>query len=84
MHKTVPVGLLSCVSVGNYMNEWMKTVLLCAAVCPQWINNLETERRYAGWPSNVQELLRPTFPGVIRQIRKNFHNLVRSSEPLEI
>lgn len=25
----------------------------------------------------MQELLRPTFPGVIRQIRKNFHNLVR-------
>uniref|UniRef100_A0A8C4EQC6 UDP-glucose ceramide glucosyltransferase-like 1 n=1 Tax=Dicentrarchus labrax TaxID=13489 RepID=A0A8C4EQC6_DICLA len=32
---------------------------------------------YSSWPYNVQELLRPTFPGVIRQIRKNFHNLVR-------
>ncbi|KAL0201235.1 hypothetical protein M9458_004422, partial [Cirrhinus mrigala] len=42
----------------------------------QWINNLETDGRYVSWPSNVQELLRPTFPGVIRQIRKNFHNLV--------
>lgn len=45
----------------------------------QWINNLETDGRYASWPSNVQELLRPTFPGVIRQIRKNFHNLVSST-----
>uniref|UniRef100_A0A8D0CUX9 UDP-glucose glycoprotein glucosyltransferase 1 n=1 Tax=Sander lucioperca TaxID=283035 RepID=A0A8D0CUX9_SANLU len=43
-----------------------------------WINNLETDHRYSSWPYNVQELLRPTFPGVIRQIRKNFHNLVRS------
>lgn len=42
----------------------------------QWINNLETDGRYSSWPSTVQELLRPTFPGVIRQIRKNFHNLV--------
>uniref|UniRef100_A0A8D3E4T7 UDP-glucose ceramide glucosyltransferase-like 1 n=1 Tax=Scophthalmus maximus TaxID=52904 RepID=A0A8D3E4T7_SCOMX len=43
----------------------------------KWINNLETDHRYSSWPYNVQELLRPTFPGVIRQIRKNFHNLVR-------
>ncbi|KAG5847290.1 hypothetical protein ANANG_G00124460 [Anguilla anguilla] len=28
-----------------------------------WINNLETDGRYSSWPSNVQELLRPTFPG---------------------
>ncbi|XP_066537014.1 UDP-glucose:glycoprotein glucosyltransferase 1 isoform X2 [Hoplias malabaricus] len=46
-----------------------------------WINNLETDGRYASWPSNVQELLRPTFPGVIRQIRKNFHNLVLILDP---
>ncbi|TRY99699.1 hypothetical protein DNTS_029439 [Danionella cerebrum] len=46
-----------------------------------WINNLETDGRYASWPSNVQELLRPTFPGVIRQIRKNFHNLVMLLDP---
>ncbi|XP_046707685.1 UDP-glucose:glycoprotein glucosyltransferase 1 isoform X1 [Silurus meridionalis] len=46
-----------------------------------WINNLETDGRYASWPSTVQELLRPTFPGVIRQIRKNFHNLVMILDP---
>ncbi|XP_050991856.1 UDP-glucose:glycoprotein glucosyltransferase 1 isoform X2 [Labeo rohita] len=46
-----------------------------------WINNLETDGRYVSWPSNVQELLRPTFPGVIRQIRKNFHNLVMILDP---
>ncbi|XP_051553094.1 UDP-glucose:glycoprotein glucosyltransferase 1-like [Myxocyprinus asiaticus] len=47
----------------------------------KWINNLETDGLYASWPSNVQELLRPTFPGVIRQIRKNFHNLVMILDP---
>lgn len=42
----------------------------------QWINNLEVDSRYNSWPSSLQELLRPTFPGVIRQIRKNLHNMV--------
>ncbi|XP_072313338.1 UDP-glucose:glycoprotein glucosyltransferase 1 isoform X1 [Eucyclogobius newberryi] len=48
-----------------------------------WINNLETDHRYSTWPYNVQELLRPTFPGVIRQIRKNFHNLVIILDPTQ-
>ncbi|XP_029471306.1 UDP-glucose:glycoprotein glucosyltransferase 1 isoform X2 [Rhinatrema bivittatum] len=47
-----------------------------------WINNLELDSRYNSWPSSVQELLRPTFPGVIRQIRKNFHNLVLIIDPV--
>uniref|UniRef100_A0A1A8MQF2 UDP-glucose ceramide glucosyltransferase-like 1 n=1 Tax=Nothobranchius pienaari TaxID=704102 RepID=A0A1A8MQF2_9TELE len=51
------------------------------AIC--WINNLETDHRYSSWPYNVQELLRPTFPGVIRQIRKNFHNLVIMLDPTQ-
>nr|XP_025036685.1 UDP-glucose:glycoprotein glucosyltransferase 1 isoform X2 [Pelodiscus sinensis] len=46
-----------------------------------WINNLEVDSRYSSWPSSVQELLRPTFPGVIRQIRKNFHNFVLIVDP---
>ncbi|XP_069069835.1 UDP-glucose:glycoprotein glucosyltransferase 1 isoform X1 [Pleurodeles waltl] len=47
-----------------------------------WINNLELDSRYNSWPSNVQELLRPTFPGVIRQIRKNFHNFILLVDPV--
>ncbi|XP_077147439.1 UDP-glucose:glycoprotein glucosyltransferase 1 isoform X1 [Ranitomeya variabilis] len=46
-----------------------------------WVNNLELDSRYTSWPYSVQELLRPTFPGVIRQIRKNFHNLVLFIDP---
>ncbi|XP_069752683.1 UDP-glucose:glycoprotein glucosyltransferase 1 isoform X2 [Narcine bancroftii] len=48
-----------------------------------WINNLEMDSKYRTWPSNVQELLRPTFPGVIRQIRKNFHNFVLIIDPMD-
>lgn len=47
-----------------------------------WINNLELDSRYNSWPSSIQELLRPTFPGVIRQIRKNFHNFVLLIDPV--
>uniref|UniRef100_K9J3X2 UDP-glucose ceramide glucosyltransferase-like 1 n=1 Tax=Desmodus rotundus TaxID=9430 RepID=K9J3X2_DESRO len=46
-----------------------------------WINNLEVDARYNSWPSSLQELLRPTFPGVIRQIRKNLHNMVFIVDP---
>ncbi|XP_037705016.1 UDP-glucose:glycoprotein glucosyltransferase 1 isoform X2 [Choloepus didactylus] len=46
-----------------------------------WINNLEVDSRYNSWPSTLQELLRPTFPGVIRQIRKNLHNMVFIVDP---
>uniref|UniRef100_UPI00358F5325 UDP-glucose:glycoprotein glucosyltransferase 1 n=1 Tax=Myxine glutinosa TaxID=7769 RepID=UPI00358F5325 len=46
-----------------------------------WINNIEEDRRYSNWPINLQELLRPTFPGVIRQIRKNLYNLVLVLDP---
>ncbi|KAM4694054.1 UDP-glucose:glycoprotein glucosyltransferase 1 isoform 2-T2 [Discoglossus pictus] len=46
-----------------------------------WVNNLELDSRYSSWPSSIQDLLRPTFPGVIRQIRKNFHNFVLIVDP---
>ncbi|MEE6470877.1 hypothetical protein FKM82_009097 [Ascaphus truei] len=38
---------------------------------------------YSTWPSSVQELLRPAFPGVIRQIRHNFFNLVFFVDPIQ-
>uniref|UniRef100_A0A8C1LCT3 UDP-glucose ceramide glucosyltransferase-like 1 n=1 Tax=Cyprinus carpio TaxID=7962 RepID=A0A8C1LCT3_CYPCA len=41
-----------------------------------WANDIEKDSMYRHWPSSVQELLRATFPGVIRQIRRNFYNLV--------
>uniref|UniRef100_A0A671SV63 UDP-glucose:glycoprotein glucosyltransferase 2-like n=1 Tax=Sinocyclocheilus anshuiensis TaxID=1608454 RepID=A0A671SV63_9TELE len=41
-----------------------------------WANDIEKDCMYRHWPSSVQELLRATFPGVIRQIRRNFYNLV--------
>uniref|UniRef100_A0A4W3I2W9 UDP-glucose ceramide glucosyltransferase-like 1 n=1 Tax=Callorhinchus milii TaxID=7868 RepID=A0A4W3I2W9_CALMI len=48
-----------------------------------WINDLERDQKYRSWPSSYQELLRPTFPGVIRQIRRNFFNLVLFIDPTQ-
>ncbi len=54
-----------------------------------WINDIEKDKAYKNWPSSVTELLRPTFPGMLRSIRKNFFNVIilcnpshRSSVPL--
>ena len=34
-----------------------------------WINNIEKDDYYAHFPRNLQELLRPTFPGVLRRVK---------------
>uniref|UniRef100_UPI0037E7011A UDP-glucose:glycoprotein glucosyltransferase 2 n=1 Tax=Semicossyphus pulcher TaxID=241346 RepID=UPI0037E7011A len=47
-----------------------------------WVNDIENDPAYRSWPTGVQELLRATFPGVIRQIRCNFFNLVLFLDPV--
>ncbi|MEQ2249104.1 hypothetical protein ILYODFUR_025991 [Ilyodon furcidens] len=47
------------------------------------MNDIENDQMYRSWPASVQELLRATFPGVIRQIRRNFFNLVLFLDPLQ-
>ncbi|KAM9486664.1 UDP-glucose:glycoprotein glucosyltransferase 2 isoform 2-T2 [Clarias gariepinus] len=48
-----------------------------------WVNDIETDSTYRNWPSSIQELLRATFPGVIRQIRRNFFSLVLFLDPVQ-
>ncbi|KAM7357519.1 UDP-glucose-glycoprotein glucosyltransferase [Cochliomyia hominivorax] len=48
-----------------------------------WINDIETDPQYRRWPSSVMDLLRPTFPGMLRNIRKNVFNLVLVVDPLK-
>ncbi|CAJ1079457.1 UDP-glucose:glycoprotein glucosyltransferase 2 [Xyrichtys novacula] len=48
-----------------------------------WVNDIENDPAYRSWPGGVQELLRATFPGVIRQIRRNFFNLVLFLDPTQ-
>ncbi|XP_073520253.1 UDP-glucose:glycoprotein glucosyltransferase 2 [Phyllobates terribilis] len=48
-----------------------------------WVNDIETDYKYSKWPSSLQELLRPVFPGAIRPIRRNFFSLVLFLDPAE-
>jgi UDP-glucose:glycoprotein glucosyltransferase len=41
-----------------------------------WINDIENDKQYKRWSSSLMELLRPTFPGMLRSVRKNIYNLV--------
>uniref|UniRef100_A0A8D2L804 UDP-glucose ceramide glucosyltransferase-like 1 n=1 Tax=Varanus komodoensis TaxID=61221 RepID=A0A8D2L804_VARKO len=41
-----------------------------------WINNIEKDQMYDKWPSSFQELLKPAYAGMMRQIRRNLYNLV--------
>uniref|UniRef100_A0A1B0DJK7 Uncharacterized protein n=1 Tax=Phlebotomus papatasi TaxID=29031 RepID=A0A1B0DJK7_PHLPP len=47
-----------------------------------WINDIEHDSQYRRWSSSVMELLRPTFPGMLRNIRKNLFNLVLVVDPV--
>ncbi|KAH8301152.1 hypothetical protein KR018_003806 [Drosophila ironensis] len=49
----------------------------------QWINDIENDVQYKRWPSSVMDLLRPTFPGMLRNIRKNVFNLVLVVDALQ-
>lgn len=41
-----------------------------------WLNDIENDSKYSRWSTNLMELLRPTFPGMLRQVRRNLFNLV--------
>lgn len=45
-----------------------------------WLNDLESDDRYRRWPSSFMELLRPTYPGMLRNLRRNIYNYVRKDK----
>ncbi|XP_076685306.1 UDP-glucose-glycoprotein glucosyltransferase isoform X3 [Andrena cerasifolii] len=47
-----------------------------------WVNDIEQDSIYARWSTSLTELLRPTFPGMLRNIRRNLYNLVLIIDPL--
>ncbi|XP_074027064.1 UDP-glucose-glycoprotein glucosyltransferase [Leptinotarsa decemlineata] len=48
-----------------------------------WMNDIEHDSSYARWSTSFMELLRPTFPGMLRQIRRNMYNLVLIIDPTD-
>ncbi|CAH1643381.1 unnamed protein product [Spodoptera littoralis] len=49
-----------------------------------WLNDLETDERYRRWPSSYMELLRPTYPGMLRNLRRNIYNYVIVVDPTSL
>lgn len=49
-----------------------------------WLNDLETDERYRRWPSSYMELLRPTYPGMLRNLRRNIYNYVIVVDPTSV
>ena len=47
-----------------------------------WVNDIENDARYNTWSPHLSALLRPTFPGMLRNIRRNLYNLVLIIDPL--
>ena len=69
-------SLLLCHRYGNFT--------LVTSLRFQWLNDLEKDRRYQGWPRSVTEMLRPQFPGTLRHIRKNFFNVLVIVDPADV
>ncbi|KAL2363048.1 hypothetical protein RJZ56_004079 [Blastomyces dermatitidis] len=41
-----------------------------------WLNDLEKDHRYNGWPSDLKSLLRITLQGQLPPVRRDIHNVV--------
>lgn len=49
-----------------------------------WLNDIEQDSKYKYWSNSLMELLRPTFPGMLRQVRRNLYNLVLIIDPTDV
>lgn len=49
-----------------------------------WLNDIESDSRYNRWSRSLNEMLRPTFPGMLRNIRRNLYNLVSTFSPMVV
>ena len=45
------------------------------SVIAYW-NDIENDARYRHWPSNLHNLLQPTYPGQMPQVRRNLINVI--------
>lgn len=71
--KSILSSLLS-LDLSNSANKDYAIDIRDSAV--QWINDIENDKEYRRWSSSLLDLLRPTFPGMLRSVRRNLYNLV--------
>ena len=48
-----------------------------------YVNDIEKDAQYKRWSSNINELLQPSYPGMLRRIRKNMYNLILVVDPVK-
>ncbi|OKL60766.1 hypothetical protein UA08_04275 [Talaromyces atroroseus] len=41
-----------------------------------WLNDLEKDKRYANFPTSLQSILQPTFPGQLPPVRRNMQTVI--------
>ncbi|KAL4857496.1 UDP-glucose:glycoprotein glucosyltransferase [Chlorella vulgaris] len=46
-----------------------------------WVNDLEADDQYAGWPTDLQSLLMPMYPGRLPQIARNVLTAIYAFDP---
>ena len=46
-----------------------------------YINDIENDKIYRNWPASIEDLLRPTYPSMLRNVRKNLYHLVLIVDP---
>ena len=46
-----------------------------------YINDIENDKMYRNWPSSLTDMLRPTYPGMLRNVRRNMYHLVLVLDP---
>ncbi len=49
----------------------------------QWVNDLEADKKYQYWSKSLQDIMRPTYPGMMRSIARNIFNLVLIVDPVD-
>ena len=75
------IGQLVKMDLGDASKQKYSLDLRNSGDAIHWVNNLEKDKQYAQWPRSVTDLLQPTFPGMLRYVRKNLFNLVLFADP---
>ncbi|XP_048588616.1 UDP-glucose:glycoprotein glucosyltransferase 1 isoform X2 [Nematostella vectensis] len=77
--KGEPLTALSVMSLSEERDSYVLDTRDDSVV---FVNDLENDRHYASWPSHIQEILRPTFPGMLRYIARNIFHVVMFVDPV--
>ncbi|XP_028968483.1 UDP-glucose:glycoprotein glucosyltransferase 1 [Galendromus occidentalis] len=47
----------------------------------QYVNDIESDPEYRTWPKSLKDMLRPTYPGMLRSVRRNMYHLTIVGDP---